>query len=100
MAGTILALDNPPQVGGKNAPIQTFNLGAGNSEPLEKLISLIEKNLGEKAIKNLEAGPRGEMMETLADIEFTRNEIGFSPSVALETGIARFVEWYRWYHKC
>ena len=49
---------------------------------------------------NLEAGPRGEMLETLADIEFTRNVIGFSPSVALETGIARFVEWYRWYHKC
>ena len=100
VAGTILALDNPPKVGGQNAPIQTFNLGAGNSEPLEKLISLIEENLGEKAIKNLEAGPRGEMLETLADIEFTRNEIGFSPSVALETGIARFVEWYRWYHKC
>ena len=100
VAGTILALDNPPKVGGLNAPIQTFNLGAGKSEPLEKLISLIEKNLGEKAIKNLEAGPRGEMLETLADIEFTRNEIGFSPSVALETGIARFVDWYRWYHKC
>ena len=63
VAGTILALDNPPKVGGQNAPIQTFNLGAGNSEPLEKLISLIEENLGEKAIKNLEAGPRGEMLE-------------------------------------
>ena len=100
VAGTILALDKPPQVEGHTAPIQTFNLGAGKSEPLEKLISLIEKNLGKKAIKNLEAGPRGEMEETLADIEFTRNEIGFSPSVALETGIARFVEWYRWYHKC
>ena len=100
VAGTILALDKPPQAGGQNAPIQTFNLGAGKSEPLEKLISLIEEKLGEKAIKNLEAGPRGEMLETLADIEFTRNEIGFSPSVALETGIARFVEWYRWYHKC
>ena len=100
VAGTILALDKPPQVEGHTAPIQTFNLGAGKSEPLEKLISLIEENLGEKAIKNLEAGPRGEMLETLADIEFTRNEIGFSPSVALETGIARFVEWYRWYHNC
>ena len=48
----------------------------------------------------LEAGQRGEMLETLVDIEFTKNEIGFSPSVALGTGIARFVEWYRWYHNC
>ena len=87
-------------MGEHTAPIQTFNLGAGNSEPLEKLISLIEENLGEKAIKNLEAGPRGEMLETLADIEFTRNEIGFAPVVSLEEGISKFIEWYRYYYKC
>ena len=38
------------------------------------------------------------MLETLADIEFTRNEIGFAPVVSLEEGISKFIEWYRYYN--
>ena len=81
-------------------PFQVLNLGAGNSNPLRVLILLIEEHLGIEAIKNYVAGPRGEMLETLADIEFIKNRIGFSPSVSLESAIARFVERVRWNRNC
>ena len=40
------------------------------------------------------------MLETLADIEFTNNSNWVLPLVSLETGIARFLEWFRWYYNC
>ena len=98
VAGTLAALDNPPSQNSQSTPIQAFNLGAGDSQPLGKMVSLLEQNLGVEAIKNYEAGPRGEMLETFADIDSTRERLGYSPSVSLEYGIEKFVEWYRDFH--
>lgn len=99
VAGTLAALDNPPSSDSGSTPMQAFNLGAGNSQPLGKMVSLLERCLGVEAIKNYEAGPRGEMLETFADIDSTREQLGYSPSVSLEQGIEEFVEWYRKYHR-
>ncbi len=98
VSGTVAALDNPPPQNSQSTPIRAFNLGAGNSEALEKMVSLLEQNLGVEAERIYEAGPRGEMLETFADIEFTTNHLGYSPSVSLEEGIEKFVDWYREYH--
>ena len=98
VAGTLAALDNPPSQDSMSVPLQVFNLGAGYSYPLEKLVELLEESLGIEAIKNYEQGPRGEMLDTLADMEFTRERLGFSPTVWLEQGIPNFVEWYRRFH--
>ena len=98
VSGTVAALDNPPSQDLQSTPIQAFNLGAGNAEALEKMVSLLEQNLGVKAERIYEAGPRGEMLETFADIEFTSKLLGYSPCVTLEVGIEKFVEWYQEYH--
>ena len=58
-------------------PFQVLNLGAGNFGPLRVLISLIEEHRGIETTKNYVAGPRGEALETLVDIEFTENRTGF-----------------------
>ena len=99
VSGTVAALDNPPSHNLQSTPIRAFNLGAGNTEALEKMVSLLEQNLGVKAERIYEAGPRGEMPETFADIELTRNILGYSPSVSLEAGIEKFVDWYQEYHR-
>ena len=98
VSGTVAALDNPPPQDSQSTPIRAFNLGAGNAEALEKMVSLLEQNLGVQAEKIYEAGPRGEMLETFADIEFTTRHLGYSPCVSLEEGIGKFVDWYREYH--
>ena len=39
----------------------------------------------------------GDAVETLADIEATRSDLGFSPATAIEDGLPRFVAWFRRY---
>ena len=41
----------------------------------------------------------GDVPETCADVDDLMRDIGFRPSTPIEDGIARFVEWYRCYHK-
>jgi UDP-glucuronate 4-epimerase len=40
----------------------------------------------------------GDVEGTHADIEATRRDLGFSPRIGLDVGIARFVDWFRRYH--
>jgi UDP-glucuronate 4-epimerase len=41
----------------------------------------------------------GDVPESFADIEASRRDLGFDPQTTIEVGLARFVEWYRHYHR-
>ena len=41
----------------------------------------------------------GDVPETSQDIDDLMRDVGFKPSTPIEVGIARFVEWYRWYRR-
>jgi UDP-glucuronate 4-epimerase len=73
---------------------RVYNLGGAKTVSLQKLLLLIEKILGKKAILELLASQPGDMDITSADISKARVEIGYNPEVNLEDGIQRFVEWY------
>ena len=74
---------------------KVYNLGNSRTIELNKLIRLIEKNLGKKAkIKSLPVQP-GDVPITYADITKAQNELGYSPCVSIESGIEEFVCWYR-----
>jgi UDP-glucuronate 4-epimerase len=36
---------------------------------------------------------------TSADVDDLTRDVGFTPSTSVETGVARFVKWYREYYK-
>lgn len=78
---------------------EIFNLGNSNSVELDYFISLIEKELGKKAIKNLMEIQPGDVPETFADIGYTMEKLGWEPKVNIEYGIKKFVEWYRGFYK-
>ena len=40
----------------------------------------------------------GDVPATYADVDDLVRDVGFSPNTPIETGIARFVEWYREYY--
>jgi UDP-glucuronate 4-epimerase len=42
----------------------------------------------------------GDVHTTFADVSTLMRDVGFSPATPLETGLARFVSWYRAYEKC
>ena len=99
VAGVIAALDRPPADDGRHPPAKLYNLGNSRSEPLQRYIALIEAALGRKATMELLPIQPGDVKETYADIQESRNDLGFEPRITIEEGIPHFIAWFRDYHK-
>lgn len=41
----------------------------------------------------------GDVPATYADVDDLMRDTGFAPATPLETGISRFIDWYRDYYK-
>lgn len=80
------------------APCEIFNLGNHQPTPLFTLIELLEDALGKKAIREMLPPQPGEVLETYADIEKSQKLLNYQPTISLEEGIARFIEWFKSYH--
>jgi UDP-glucuronate 4-epimerase len=87
-----------PDPATSSAPYRVFNIGNNRPVDLLHFIGLIEKNLGREAEKVLLPLQPGDVRETCADIEDLRRHVGFAPATPVETGVARFVQWYRDYY--
>lgn len=72
-----------------------FNLGAGRPVRLDHLVEAIENALGRKALIERRPLPAGDVPITFADIGKARAVLGYQPSVALDEGIRRTVDWLR-----
>lgn len=90
---------NHPDSATSTAPYRIYNIG--NSEPAELMdfIAALERALGSTAAKNYLAMQPGDVPATAADVADLVRDVGFKPGTTIETGVARFVEWYREYHK-
>jgi UDP-glucuronate 4-epimerase len=74
---------------------EVFNLGESRTTDLSRLVSLLETNLGKKAVlKRLPVQP-GDMIDTFADISKAKRLLDYKPSVPVEEGIKQFVAWYK-----
>jgi UDP-glucuronate 4-epimerase len=102
-------MDRPPQGNpnwsGQNpdpatsaAPWKIYNIGNNNPEDLMHVVSLLEKEFGRTATKEMLPMQPGDVPATYADIEDLVRDVGFRPATAIEDGIARFAKWYRDYH--
>ena len=88
-----------PSPSSSSAPWAIFNIGNNKPTELEYFISIIERTLGKKAIKNyLEMQP-GDVSETAADIDNLNKITGFKPSISIEDGIPKFISWYKTFNK-
>ena len=86
-----------PDPGSSRAPYRVYNIG--NQQPVELMtfINTIEQALGKEAHKNFLPMQAGDVLATFADVDDLKSDIGFSPKTSLETGIARWAEWFRGY---
>ena len=80
-----------------HAPYRIYNIGSQKSVRLDYFIEVLENYLGKKAIKNLLPLQPGDVPEADADIQDLEQDFGFKPSIPVEVGIPRFVDWYRSY---
>lgn len=83
----------------KNFPYEIFNLGNSHSVDLNYFIECIEKELGKKAIRNFLPMQPGDVPETYADIEHSRQKLGYAPEVKIEQGTREFIAWYKSYYQ-
>lgn len=74
---------------------QIFNLGESDTVTLSRLIELLEEALGQKAIIDRQPLQPGDVPLTCADISKARAQLGYRPSVRIEQGIPRFVDWFQ-----
>ena len=61
-------------------------------------ISLLEKEIGKKAIKEFLPMQPGDVQETFADTGNIFEYIGFKPSTNIQKGIKEFIFWYKNYY--
>jgi len=78
----------------KSSGYRIYNLGESLTTPLSRLIELIQESVGRKAEVQEEPAQPGDVECTYADVSRARSELGYAPSVPVEDGIPRFVEWY------
>jgi UDP-glucuronate 4-epimerase len=88
-----------PDPGTSAAPWKIYNIGNNNPEELMHVVSLLEKEFGRAAVKEMLPMQPGDVPATYADVEDLARDIGFKPSTTIEDGIKRFAKWYRDYHK-
>ncbi len=81
------------------APYKLYNIGNDNTVELSRFIEAIEENLGKKAIREYLPLQPGDVPMTHANVDDLVRDVGFKPSTPIETGIAKFLEWYREYFK-
>lgn len=78
-----------------SAPYKLYNIGNHKPVKLIEFIETLEKLIGVKAVKEYKPMQPGDVFKTYADISDLQQRCGFEPKTDIESGLARFVEWYR-----
>jgi UDP-glucuronate 4-epimerase len=97
-AGVLAALDRPPADQGGDRPHRIYNLGNHRPVPLMGFIETIEKACGRKAVIDFQPMQPGDVQRTCSDIALSTRDLGYLPETPVETGIPKFVAWYREYY--
>lgn len=84
-----------PDPATSKAPYRIYNIGNNNPVELMHLIGTLEKSLGRVAEKRMLPLQAGDVPATYADVEALVQDVGFQPKTPIETGVERFVAWYR-----
>ncbi|MQX97354.1 NAD-dependent epimerase [Sinorhizobium medicae] len=78
----------------RHAPFRVVNTGGGQPVELMNFVETVEKAVGRPAIHNMLPMQQGDVPRTFASPDLLEALTGFKPSVSVEEGVARFVEWY------
>lgn len=92
VVGILKVLDKPA------ALYRLYNIGHHQPVKLLDFIALLEKTIGIEAKRNHLPLQPGDVLQTYADISDLMRDFDFKPTIDLETGLRKFVAWYRNYY--
>jgi UDP-glucuronate 4-epimerase len=81
------------------APHRIYNIGNHTPVRLDRFIAALEEACGKPAIKRHLPMQPGDVPTTYADVADLMARVDFRPDTRIETGLARFVAWYREFHR-
>ncbi len=79
-------------------PHRILNLGNNTPEKLGHFIATLENLLGVEANKEMIGMQPGDVFKTCANIDLAKQLIGYQPTTNIETGLSKFVDWYKSYY--
>ncbi len=82
-----------------NVPYRVFNIGNSAPVPLMDFIDALEQAIGKTAEKIYLPMQDGDVPATYADTRLLDDWVGFAPATPIQTGVDRFVAWYRDYYQ-
>jgi UDP-glucuronate 4-epimerase len=88
-----------PTPASSSAPYRVYNIGNHQPVQLLRYIEVLEECLGRKAERNLLPLQAGDVPDTYADVSALQRDTDYSPSTSIETGVRRFVDWYRDFYR-
>ena len=88
-----------PDPSSSNAPWRVYNIGNNDSVEVLRLVDLIERSLGKKAIREMAPMQPGDVIATYADVDDLMHDVGFRPATPIADGIAKFVDWFKEYRR-
>lgn len=88
-----------PDPSASSAPYKIHNIGNSSPVKLTDFIEAIEKALDKTAEKEMMPIQPGDVEKTWADVSSLKRDYGYNPGTPVETGIQKFVDWYREYYK-
>lgn len=78
----------------RQAPFRLVNIGGGQPENLMDFVEMVEKALGQPAIRHMLPMQKGDVPRTYAAPDLLQALTGYTPTTKLEDGVKAFVEWY------
>ncbi len=90
---------NDPDPSKSWAPYQIVNIGNSNPINLMMFIKSLEKEIGQDAIKIFEPMQNGDIEKTYADTNLMQEIIGLYSTTNLQSGIKKFISWYKDFYK-
>ena len=76
-----------------------YNIGNNKTESLKDFITIIEKAMGKKAIKEMYPMQQGDVPRTFANVDELIKDYNYSPSTDIKSGIESFMNWFLNYNK-
>jgi nucleoside-diphosphate-sugar epimerase len=74
---------------------EAFNIGCGARTSLNQLIEKLNVILGSRFEPIYESARKGDVRHSVADVSKAAGLLGYSPTISLEAGLRRILDWYR-----
>jgi UDP-glucose 4-epimerase len=77
----------------RGVPGRVYNIGGGSRVSINEVLEMIERVAGRTPLITLDPAQKGDMRHTYADTSLARADLGYTPAVGLEEGLAAEYRW-------